>query len=60
LPFLELFGGQSPPFVAPLSGRGGGGYYCYVPLEFAKSIKVVFRGPKLPFYQINAFIAACC
>ena len=22
LPFLELFGGQSPPFVAPLSGRG--------------------------------------
>jgi len=53
LPFLELFGGQCPTFVAPLSGRGGGGYYCYVPLEFAKSIKVVFRGPKLQFYQIN-------
>ena len=53
LPFLELFGGERLPFVAPLSGRGGGGYYCYVPLEFAKSIKVVFRGPKLQFYQIN-------
>lgn len=53
LPFLELFGGKTPPFVTPLSGRGAGGYYCYVPLEFAKSIKVVFRGPKLQFYQIN-------
>ena len=53
LPFIELFNGKTPPFVAPLTGAGAGGYYSYVPLEFTKSVKVVVRAPKFQFYQIN-------
>jgi hypothetical protein len=53
LPMADLFSGKVPPFVAPLAGSGGGGYYAYVPLHFAKAIKVVVRAPKVQFYQIN-------
>lgn len=53
LPLSDLFSGKSPPFVAPLSGHGLGGYFSYVPLEFEKSVKVVVRAPVLHFYMIN-------
>jgi hypothetical protein len=53
LPFIDLFLGKHPPFVRPLVYAGGGGYVSYVPLEFARSIKIVIRAPRLQFYQIN-------
>jgi hypothetical protein len=53
LPLRDLFSGKLPPFVSPLSGHGLGGYYSYVPLEFAKSIKVVVRAKEFHFYMIN-------
>jgi hypothetical protein len=53
LPFSALFSGKQAPFTGPLVGQGLGGYYSYVPIEFARSIKVVVRAPKLQFYQIN-------
>jgi hypothetical protein len=53
LPFNQLFSGTTAPFVGPLSGHGAGGYYSYVPLEFAKSIKVIVRAAKMRFFQIN-------
>lgn len=52
-PFSDLFSGRVAPFVEPLAGYGAGGYYAYVPLEFAKSIKLVVRAKELNFYQIN-------
>lgn len=53
LPFDQLFSGARAPFTGPLVGRGVGGYWSYVPIEFQSSIKVVVRAPKLQFYQIN-------
>lgn len=53
LPFSALFSGTHAPFTGELVGQGLGGYYSYVPVQFARSIKVVVRAPKLQFYQIN-------
>lgn len=53
LPFIDLFRGNHRPFVPVLAYAGGGGYVSYVPLEFAKSVKVVLRAPRLQFIQIN-------
>lgn len=51
--FRELFLGNHPGFPRPLVGFGAGGYYCYVPMPFAKSCLVRMRAPKVQFYQIN-------
>ena len=51
--FRDLFLGKHPAFPRPLVGFGAGGYYCYVPLPFAKSCVVRIRAPKVQFYQIN-------
>src|SRR5690606_17819069 len=53
LPFRELFTGTHEAFVRPLVGSGAGGFYCYTPLAFAKSCKIVIKADKLQFYQIN-------
>ncbi len=53
VPFIDLFSGNHPPFISPLSGHAVGGYYTYVPLEFAKSMKVVLRGAKMRYYMVN-------
>lgn len=51
--FRDLFLGKHPAFPRPLVGFGVGGYYCYVPLPFAKSCVVRMRAPRVQFYQIN-------
>ena len=51
--FRDLFLGRHPAFPRPLVGFGAGGYYCYVPMPFAKSCVVRVRAPKVQFYQIN-------
>jgi hypothetical protein len=53
LPFDQLFTGKHAPFTGGRVGYGVGGYFSYVPIAFAKSIKVIVRAPKLQFYQIN-------
>lgn len=53
LPFEDLFNGKNEAFVRPLVGSGAGGFYCYVPLPFAKSCKIVIKAEKMQFYQIN-------
>ncbi len=53
LKFRELFDGTHAPFLAPLVDRGHGGNWCYVPMPYAKSCRVVVRGPKVQFYQLN-------
>jgi hypothetical protein len=53
LPFRQLFTGQTAPFLRPLVDNAAGGYYCYVPILYQKSCKVVLRAPKLQFYDLN-------
>ncbi|MGA3199576.1 MAG: glycoside hydrolase family 172 protein [Halobacteriota archaeon] len=53
LPFRDIFRGNHMPFLAPLAGSGGGGFYSYVPLPFQRSCKIRLRGPKMQFFQIN-------
>jgi hypothetical protein len=51
--FSALFSGKQFPFVAPLCGNQLGGFYCYLPIPFSKSCKIVFRGKKIQFHQIQ-------
>ncbi len=51
--FRELFTGAQPPFLSPLSGFGGGGFYSYVPITYSKSCKIIAKASKIQFYQIN-------
>lgn len=51
--FSDLFSGKIYPFLAPLSGNQLGGYFCYFPIPFQKGCKVVSRGKRMQFYQIQ-------
>jgi hypothetical protein len=51
--FMDLFSGKRFPFVAPLCGNQLGGYYCYIPIPFEKSCKIVSRGKNIQFHQIQ-------
>ena len=51
---MDLFSGQVFPFVKPICGNEIGGYYCYIPIPFKKSLKIVFEGEKIMFHQIQA------
>lgn len=53
IPFIDLFSGKVFPFVNPVCGNEIGGYYCYIPIQFAKSCKIVFCGEKIMFHQIQ-------
>lgn len=52
-PYRKLFDGSTPPFLAPLSGYGSGGFYTYLPIPYKVSCKILARAPKVQFYQIN-------
>lgn len=51
--FSDLFSGKIYPFVKPICGNEIGGFYCYLPITYKKSCKIVFDGPKLEFIQIQ-------
>ena len=53
IPFIELFTGKSNPFVSPLCGNAIGGFYCYLPIPYEKSLKIVFTGKIFRFHQIE-------
>ncbi len=53
LNFIDLFSGKQHPFLNPVVGNEIGGYYCYFPIPYEKSCKVVFKGRRLQFYQIQ-------
>jgi len=53
IPFRQLFTGEREPFVSPVVGYGAGGFYCYLPIPFERSIKIVARAESIQFYQIN-------
>jgi hypothetical protein len=51
--FIELFTGNIYPFSRPIVGNEVGGYYCYIPIPFQKSCKIVFKGKRMQFIQIQ-------
>ena len=51
IPFIDLFTGKTWPFVAPLCGNQIGGYFCYLPIPYEKSLKIVYTGNNLRFHQ---------
>ena len=53
IPFRQLFTGEREPFVSPVVGHGAGGFYCYLPIPFERSIKIVARAESIQFYQMN-------
>lgn len=53
VPFIDLFSGKVFPFVNPICGNEIGGYYCYIPIQFAKSCKIMYCGEKIMFHQIQ-------
>ena len=52
--FSDLFSGKVYPFVAPLAGNELGGYFCYLPIPFSRGCRIVSRGKKMQFYQIQS------
>ncbi len=52
MPFYNLFASNQFPFLNPVCGHEVGGYYCYLPIPYEKSCKVVFHG-KMNFYQLQ-------
>lgn len=53
LPFIDLFSGKHYPFKRPVVGNEVGGYYCYLPISYSKSCKIVFKGKHMSFIQIQ-------
>ncbi len=51
--YKDLFSGQVYPFVAPLCNNQLGGYYCYLPIPFNQACKIVYKGKKTQFHQIQ-------
>lgn len=51
--FSDLFSGKVYPFVKPVCGNEVGGFYCYIPIPYNKSCKIIFHGDKIMFHQIQ-------
>ncbi|MGQ8334931.1 glycoside hydrolase family 172 protein [Sunxiuqinia sp. A32] len=51
--FIDLFSGKNYPFERPVVGNEVGGYYCYLPIPYKKSCKIVFKGERMMFFQIQ-------
>ncbi len=51
--FSDLFSGKQYPFVGPLCGNQLGGFYSYLPIPFSTSCKIISRGRRIQFHQIQ-------
>ncbi len=52
MPLYVLLGGQTAPFIAPLSGERAKGWNCYMPIPYAKHCKITVSEGDI-YYQIN-------
>jgi hypothetical protein len=53
VPLEDIFSGKLEGFPKPLVGESQGGFYCYVPIPYKKSCKVMVDGTGVRFYQIG-------
>lgn len=51
--FIELFTGDIYPFSRPIVGNEVGGYYCYLPIPYQSSCKIIYKGKLMRFIQID-------
>lgn len=51
--YRDLFSGKIYPFIAPLCANQLGGFYCYLPISFNSSCKIVLRGKFTRFHQVG-------
>lgn len=51
--FRHLFTGTHSPFLSPIVGSGVGGNYCYLPIPYQRSCKILVKTETFYFYQIN-------
>lgn len=51
--FIELFTGDINPFSRPIVGNEVGGYYCYLPIHYQSSCKIIYKGKLMRFIQID-------
>ena len=51
--FSDLFSGNVFPFLKPVCGNEIGGYYCYIPIPYKESLKIVYHGEKILFHQFQ-------
>jgi hypothetical protein len=51
--YADLFSGKIKPFTQPLCGNALGGFYCYYPILFGDSCRIICRGRKLQFHQVQ-------
>lgn len=50
---IDLFSGEKYPFKRPIVGNEIGSYYCYLPIPFKNSCKIVYKGSQMHFFQIQ-------
>lgn len=53
VPLEDIFSGKLEAFPKPLVGESQGGFYCYVPIPYKKSCKLVVDGTGVRFVQIG-------
>ena len=53
LKFIDLFSGGKYPFLRPIVGNEVGGYYSYLPIPYKNSCKIVYKGSRMQFFQIQ-------
>jgi D-arabinan exo alpha-(1,3)/(1,5)-arabinofuranosidase (non-reducing end) len=56
MPLATFFGGQTAPFTSPLVGNGqdsSGGFFSYVPLPFARSLRITATAGSPYYYNID-------
>ncbi len=51
--YLDLFSGKVFPFSSPLCSNQLGGYFCYLPIPFSGQCRIVYKGKKTQFHQIQ-------
>jgi len=51
--YRDLFTGKVFPFAVPLCANQLGGYYCYLPIPFNVSCKIVLKAKNTRFHQIG-------
>jgi hypothetical protein len=51
IPFIDMFSGKKAPFLDPLCGSQLGGHYCYLPVPYERSLRIVLKGNLLRFHQ---------
>lgn len=51
IPFIDMFSGKRFPFLSPLCGNEIGGFFCYLPIPYSKSLKIAYKGEGLKFHQ---------